>query len=86
MFVGLLVCYGQELTSVQVNQVNAGSLKAAIADGYIPVLTCMAESSEGQVLNVNADKAAAMLAREIVPLKIVYLSEKGAFTTRRPTS
>jgi len=28
-------------------------------------------------LNVNADKAAAMLARELVPLKIVYLSEKG---------
>ena len=37
----------------------------------------MAESQDGQVLNVNADKAAAMLARELVPLKIVYLSEKG---------
>ena len=36
----------------------------------------MAESEDGQVLNVNADKAAAMLARELVPLKIVYLSEK----------
>lgn len=37
----------------------------------------MAETIEGQVLNVNADKAAAMLARELVPLKTVYLSEKG---------
>ena len=37
----------------------------------------MAESEDGQVLNVNADKAAAELARELVPLKIVYLSEKG---------
>lgn len=61
----------------EVNQVNAQSIKAAIADGYIPVLTCMAESEDGQVLNVNADKAAAELARAIVPLKIVYLSEKG---------
>ncbi|EME89282.1 uncharacterized protein MYCFIDRAFT_149872 [Pseudocercospora fijiensis CIRAD86] len=61
----------------EVNQVNAGSIKAAIADGYIPVLTCMAESEEGQVLNVNADKAAAELAKALVPLKIVYLSEKG---------
>ena len=61
----------------EVNQVNGQSIKSAIADGYIPVLTCMAESSDGQVLNVNADKAAAMLARELVPLKIVYLSEKG---------
>jgi N-acetyl-gamma-glutamyl-phosphate reductase/acetylglutamate kinase len=61
----------------EVNQVNAESLKAAISDGYIPVMTCMAESEDGQVLNVNADKAAAELAKELVPLKIVYLSEKG---------
>ena len=61
----------------EVNQVYGNSIKASIADGYIPVLTCMAESEDGQVLNVNADKAAAMLARELVPLKIVYLSEKG---------
>lgn len=61
----------------EVNEVNTSSLKAAIADGYIPVLTCMAESKEGQVLNVNADKAAAELAKALVPLKIVYLSEKG---------
>jgi N-acetyl-gamma-glutamyl-phosphate reductase/acetylglutamate kinase len=61
----------------EVNQVNAESVKAAIADGYIPVLTCMAESEDGQVLNVNADKAAAELAKALVPLKIVYLSEKG---------
>lgn len=61
----------------EVNQVNAESIKAAIADGYIPVLTCMAESEDGQVLNVNADKAAAELAKALVPLKIVYLSEKG---------
>ncbi|GAB7328764.1 hypothetical protein MBLNU13_g00666t1 [Cladosporium sp. NU13] len=61
----------------EVNEVQTKSVKNAIADGYIPVLTCMAESSEGQVLNVNADKAAAELARALVPLKIVYLSEKG---------
>ena len=61
----------------EVEQVNAQSIRNAIADGYIPVLTCMAESAEGQVLNVNADKAAAELARALVPLKIVYLSEKG---------
>ena len=41
------------------------------------MLTCLAENEDGQLLNVNADKAAAMLARELVPLKIVYLSEKG---------
>lgn len=61
----------------EVNKVNVESIKSAIANGYIPVLTCMAESEDGQVLNVNADKAAAELARALVPLKIVYLSEKG---------
>ncbi|KAK4550743.1 Protein arg-6, mitochondrial [Oleoguttula mirabilis] len=61
----------------EVNQVNVQSIQAAITDGYIPVLTCMAETEDGQVLNVNADKAAAELARALVPLKIVYLSEKG---------
>lgn len=61
----------------EVNNVNVQSINAAIADGCIPVLTCMAESTSGQVLNVNADKAAAELARALVPLKIVYLSEKG---------
>ncbi|KAK5115073.1 hypothetical protein LTR62_001770 [Meristemomyces frigidus] len=66
----------------EVKQVNTPSIKAAIADGYIPVLTCMAESDDGQVLNVNADKAAAELARALVPLKIVYLSEKGGITDK----
>ncbi|KAF2717453.1 bifunctional acetylglutamate kinase/N-acetyl-gamma-glutamyl-phosphate reductase [Polychaeton citri CBS 116435] len=61
----------------EVNQVNTQSINAAIADNCIPVLTCMAESEDGQVLNVNADKAAAELAKALVPLKIVYLSEKG---------
>src|ERR1700759_1249332 len=37
----------------------------------------MAESVDGQVLNVNADVAAGEIARAIEPLKIVYLSEKG---------
>ena len=70
-------CHSPYADTPQVNQVHGASIRASIADGYIPVLTCMAESEDGQVLNVNADKAAAMLARELVPLKIVYLSEKG---------
>ncbi|KAG9511738.1 bifunctional acetylglutamate kinase/N-acetyl-gamma-glutamyl-phosphate reductase, partial [Aureobasidium melanogenum] len=52
----------------EVNQVNTDPINAAIADNYIPVLTCMAENTEGQLLNVNADKAAAELAKALVPL------------------
>ena len=37
----------------------------------------MAETLEGRILNVNADAAAAEMAKALQPLKIVYLSETG---------
>jgi len=37
----------------------------------------MAEGEDGHLLNVNADVAAAELARALNPLKVIYLSEKG---------
>jgi N-acetyl-gamma-glutamyl-phosphate reductase/acetylglutamate kinase len=37
----------------------------------------LAESADGQILNVNADIAAGELAKELEPLKIVFLNEKG---------
>jgi N-acetyl-gamma-glutamyl-phosphate reductase/acetylglutamate kinase len=40
-------------------------------------MTSLAESEDGRLLNVNADVAAAELARALKPLKVVYLSEKG---------
>jgi N-acetyl-gamma-glutamyl-phosphate reductase/acetylglutamate kinase len=61
----------------KINKINKGPIEAAINAGCLPILTSMAETPEGQVLNVNADVAAGELARELQPLKIVYLSEKG---------
>lgn len=61
----------------KISKINTAPIEAAINDGCIPILTTMAESTEGQVLNVNADVAAGELARALQPLKIVYLSEKG---------
>jgi acetylglutamate kinase len=37
----------------------------------------LAESYEGQFFNVNADIAAGELAKELEPIKIVFLNEKG---------
>lgn len=61
----------------KVTKVDKRPIEAAIKAGCLPILTSMAESTDGQVLNVNADVAAGELARELQPLKIVYLSEKG---------
>jgi len=61
----------------KINHVNKKPIEAAIQAGCLPILTSMAESASGQVLNVNADVAAGELARSLQPLKIVYLSEKG---------
>ncbi|KAH0541809.1 Protein arg-6, mitochondrial [Glutinoglossum americanum] len=61
----------------KINEVDRSPIEAAIKAGCLPILTSMAETPEGQVLNVNADIAAGELARALQPLKIVYLSEKG---------
>ncbi|OCT54830.1 Protein arg-6, mitochondrial [Cladophialophora carrionii] len=61
----------------KITKVDKKPIEAAIQAGCLPILTSMAESPEGQVLNVNADVAAGELARALQPLKIVYLSEKG---------
>ncbi|KAI0999870.1 Protein arg-6 [Podosphaera aphanis] len=61
----------------KIKRVNKAPIEAAINAGCLPILTSMAETPEGQILNVNADVAAGELARELKPLKIVYLSEKG---------
>lgn len=61
----------------KINKVNKRPIEASITAGCLPILPSMAETPEGQVLNVNADVAAGELARALQPLKIVYLSEKG---------
>lgn len=52
-------------------------IEASIKAGALPILTSLAETTSGQMLNVNADVAAGELARVFEPLKIVYLNEKG---------
>ncbi|KAK9467593.1 Aspartate/glutamate/uridylate kinase [Lipomyces arxii] len=57
--------------------VDKSAIEASIKAGALPILTSLAETADGQILNVNADVAAGELARVIQPLKIVYLNEKG---------
>lgn len=57
-------------------RVNREVVESSISAGCLPILTSLAETPEGQILNVNADIAAGELARVLEPLKIVYLNEK----------
>lgn len=61
----------------KIESVNSFPIEASIAAGALPILTSLAETPSGQILNVNADVAASELAKVFEPLKIVYLSEKG---------
>ncbi|KAI0238713.1 hypothetical protein L0F63_005733, partial [Massospora cicadina] len=55
---------------------RSSAIDSCTAIGAMPILTSLAETKEGQILNVNADVAASILARVIQPLKVVYLNEK----------
>ncbi|KAG8927480.1 Protein arg5,6, mitochondrial, partial [Tulasnella sp. 417] len=61
----------------KITRVDKRPIEAAITAGALPILTSLAWSNEGQLLNVNADVAAGELAKELEPLKIVYLNDKG---------
>lgn len=61
----------------RITSVDKAPIESAINAGALPILTSLAETPDGQILNVNADVAAGELARVIEPLKIVYLNEKG---------
>ncbi len=61
----------------KINKVDKEPIESAIRAGCIPILTSLAVTNDGQILNVNADVAASELSKTLEPLKIVYLNEKG---------
>ncbi|KAF1828668.1 bifunctional acetylglutamate kinase/N-acetyl-gamma-glutamyl-phosphate reductase [Decorospora gaudefroyi] len=60
-----------------ITHVNKRQIMDALENKELPILCSMGETNDGQILNINADVAAAALAREFQPLKVIYLSEKG---------
>jgi acetylglutamate kinase len=59
----------------EVESVNPGAVNALIADGRIPVISSVARSERAEVLNVNADTAAAALAVTLGAAKLVVLTD-----------
>jgi acetylglutamate kinase len=58
-----------------ITTVDAGVIAALSAEGFIPVIAPIALGDEDTVLNVNADDAAADLARGLSATKLLYLSD-----------
>ncbi|OMJ13350.1 Protein ARG5,6, mitochondrial [Smittium culicis] len=60
----------------RITHINRSLIESTIKSGCLPILTSLAETPDGQVLNVNADIAAGELAKVLEPLKVIYLNEK----------
>ena len=61
----------------KITWVNKQPIEASIRTGALPILCSLAESNNSQILNVNADVAAGELAKELEPIKIMFINEKG---------
>lgn len=61
----------------RVTGVNLDHVQRALQAGYIPVLSPLAVTKQGQLLNVNADTATRALCEATSPGKIVFLTQTG---------
>ncbi len=66
-----------------VERVDLGAVESAVRRGAIPVLTCLGESTAGQVLNINADIATRELVWALQPHKVIFLSPTGGLLDRQ---
>jgi acetylglutamate kinase len=58
-----------------VTEVESGPVEVLSAAGYIPIIAPIALDAQGDPLNINADDAAADLARGLHAAKLLYLSD-----------
>ena len=68
----------------KVERVNVGLLQALLDQGYLPVLTPPAASLEGDAINVDGDRAAAMTAVALRAETLVILSDVPGLLQRFP--
>lgn len=58
-----------------VTEVKVKLIKKAIADGFTPVISPVAEGADGKPYNVNADIAASRVAAALRARRLVYMSD-----------
>jgi acetylglutamate kinase len=58
-----------------VTEVKVKLIKKEIADGFVPVISPVAEGYDGKPYNVNADLAAGRVASALRARRLVYMSD-----------
>ncbi len=60
----------------EITEVNAGVIKTALDNGYIPVISTVATGGDGStVYNINADTAAARIAAEMKASSLILMTD-----------
>ena len=59
----------------EVTEVKVKLIKKEIADGFVPVISPVAEDVDGKPYNVNADLVAGRVASELRARRLVYMSD-----------
>lgn len=59
----------------EVVDIDLGPIEAAIAEETVPVISPLARTPEGDILNINADIAAGTIAGRLRAAKFIYLSD-----------
>ena len=67
----------------EVSAVDTSLPGSAVRSHVIPVISPLAETPDGQILNINADVAANELVRAIQPFKIIFLTATGGILDAR---
>src|SRR5699024_6596568 len=61
----------------RVDSVDLAPIDASLRLSSIPVIASLGETTDGQILNINADMATQALVRVLEPYKIVFLTGTG---------
>ncbi|MFK8014716.1 MAG: acetylglutamate kinase [Gammaproteobacteria bacterium] len=61
----------------EVTDVDIEPVRAVTGSGHIPVISPLAETADGQILNINGDVAANALVEAVQPFKIIFLTGTG---------
>lgn len=60
-----------------IKNTDSSKIKDIISSGGIPVIAPMGYTKDNQLVNINGDKATLALAKEIIPDKVIFLSDVG---------